>query len=171
MTVGHLVYSVRESAWRHSAWRRCGARYGAARVARWLARGAGVIVIGCGGNAGTDSDAPSPAGSDATEPASGDAPSPAGRASLLSADECVWMKVTECNSRIEVQDWCGAGFYAATLQRCPDAGGSTFRASGIYPSLQLSACRPDCISNLMHISLDAIECCPDGVPGTPVPDE
>ena len=126
--------------------------------------GAGLIALGCGGNAGSD-------GSDAPGAADNDAPSPAARALLDSTGECVWVKVAECRSDLTIGDWCGAGFYAATLQRCPDVGGSLFSASGIYESLPLNGCRPACVTDLMHVNLDAVECCPDGIPGTPVPEE
>jgi hypothetical protein len=156
--VGHLVYFARESAERQCAWRRS-----AGRIARWVVMGAGVIALGCGGNGGA-------AGSDAAGPGGSDAPGPAGTASFGSAGECVWVKVAECRSRVAIGDWCGAGFYPATLQSCPDTGGSLSSVTAIYSSFPLGGCDP-CVRHPMNVSADAVECCPDGVPGTPVPDE
>lgn len=136
---------------------------GLARSARWIALGVSVIVLSCSGDAETDGDTP--------DPADGNAPNAARRAPLGKAGECIWVKVAECSSRVTIADWCGPGFYAATLQRCPDVGGSLFSVSDFYSSLQATGCRPTCPTDLTHVTLDAVECCADGIPGTPVPDE
>jgi hypothetical protein len=125
--------------------------------------GVGVIVLGCGGDAGT-------AGSDAPDPTESNAASPAVEALLAGASECVWVPVTECHSSIALGDWCGAGFYTATLQSCPDVGSTLSSVTPIYSSFRLGGCSP-CVRHTMRASVDRIECCPDGVSGTPVPEE
>lgn len=145
--------------WRRArAWRR-----EAARIACGLALGAGVLALGCGGDGGS-------AGGDAPADRDNDAPNPAVAASLKGASECVWVPVTECRSGIAIGDWCGSGFYAATLQSCDDVGGSLSSVTAIYASFQLGGCDP-CVRHTMNVSADAVECCPDGVPGTPVTEE
>jgi hypothetical protein len=132
---------------------------GVARSARWVA---GVIVLGCGGGAGTGE------GDDPDRGAS-DAPNPAVAASLTGASECVWVKVSECRSSVGLGDWCGSGFYAATLQSCADVGGSLSSVTDIYASFRVGGCSP-CVRQTMNVSAEAVECCPDGVPGTAVPE-
>ncbi|MET0412702.1 MAG: hypothetical protein ABW217_15470 [Polyangiaceae bacterium] len=138
-------------------------RQRAGRIARWVVIGVGVIVLGCGGDAGTG-------GADAPDPTESNAAAPAVGALLAGASECVWVPVTECRSSIALGDWCGTGFYTATLQSCPDVGSTLSSVTAIYSSFRLGGCSP-CVRHTMHVSVDAVECCPDGIPGTPVPDE
>jgi hypothetical protein len=158
--------------------------------------GACIFVLGCGGSARDtktraaqsaapgaeggaldDIDSPAPSAPMAETSSSFDEPSPTssdGAAPTVpKQQDCAWEEILECSSRVAINDWCGDGFYAATLQRCSDLGAGLFSVNngGNYGTFLLNGCPPACATDSMHVTWGNIECCPEGVPGTAVPEE